>query len=503
MFMPREISSTRLLGKRLTIVLVAGLLLISAFFIVGGYLTMKKRLQKDVLSRLHSIAKTVSLHIKGDEHDKVIAQYDTVSRLPKDDQSFMAIHELLRETKNINGLNTEIYTLYFEEVHEAGGDEELMLGISSGKVQYFGHRYESAPPELIKNFSKGGVLAPYKDDHGTWLSAFMPIVCSNGKTAAIVQVDQRFDDFISIARNEAFINLIVSVVIVSSILLLMLYLVRKMIKVDIIKSEKLKSAYELVGVQNKKIKDSINYAQRIQNSIIPSEKDLQELFPESFMYYKAKDIVSGDFPWYFRHENEVYIAAIDCTGHGVPGAMMSFIGYFLLNQITSTSKKLSPGEILDELHEGVVRTLKQDENSSSANDGMDVALCKINLDTNQVWYSGAHRPLYVIGKSGLKEYKGSRKAIGGTHYDKFNRSFETVSIEIEKGDEFYFFSDGLPDQIGGERTKKYGPKRLRSLFENNRESTMEQIKKELEKEFVTWMRDLKQLDDVLLIGVRL
>ncbi|MCX7986880.1 MAG: PAS domain S-box protein, partial [Bacteroidales bacterium] len=165
--------------------------------------------------------------------------------------------------------------------------------------------------------------------------------------------------------------------------------------------------------KNKKIEDSINYAQRIQSSILPDNKIIREYFPKSFIFYKPRDVVSGDFPWFFHHGDDIYIAAVDCTGHGVPGAMLSFIGYFLLNNIVDNDKALNAGEICDLLHYGVRTTLKQDREDASGRDGMDIALCKINIKKHELHYAGAHRSLYLLRKGELTEFKGDRKSIGG------------------------------------------------------------------------------------------
>ncbi|HOK51706.1 MAG TPA: PAS domain S-box protein, partial [Bacteroidales bacterium] len=186
--------------------------------------------------------------------------------------------------------------------------------------------------------------------------------------------------------------------------------------------------------KNKKIEDSINYAQRIQSSILPDNKLIREYFPKSFIFYKPRDVVSGDFPWFFHHGDDIYIAAVDCTGHGVPGAMLSFIGYFLLNNIVDNDKALNAGEICDLLHYGVRTTLKQDREDASGRDGMDIALCKINIKKHELHYAGAHRSLYLLRKGELSEFKGDRKSIGGIPIGKkAEEPFTNHTINIISG----------------------------------------------------------------------
>ena len=254
--------------------------------------------------------------------------------------------------------------------------------------------------------------------------------------------------------------------------------------------------------KNRKITESINYAQRIQTSILPNNKIIRQYLPKSFIYYKPRDVVSGDFPWFFIKEDYVYIAAVDCTGHGVPGALLSFIGYFTLNNVVDHDITYSAGKILDVLHFGVRKTLKQDRPDADARDGMDIALCKINIKKKELQYSGAHRPLYLLRNKELLEYKGNRKAIGGIPHPKKEESdFTNYFIEIKQGDKIFFFSDGMPDQVGGSDLKKYGPARVRDIITANPNMTMPQYNEIFSKDFEEYKGENKQIDDVLLIGI--
>jgi len=254
--------------------------------------------------------------------------------------------------------------------------------------------------------------------------------------------------------------------------------------------------------KNRKIEDSINYAQRIQTSILPDNKVLREFIPNSFIFYRPRDVVSGDFPWYFKKGDDIYIAAVDCTGHGVPGALLSFIGYFLLNNIVDHESEHTASNIIDELHYNVRRTLKQEDNEAEARDGMDIAFCKINYDKKELQYAGAHRPLYLLRNGELEEFKGDRKAIGGIpHRKKEEKDFTNYILDIKRGDKIFFFSDGLSDQLGGPEIKKYSPKRVREKIVENKGLTMDEFNTFFANDFNEWMGDNKQIDDVLLIGI--
>lgn len=256
--------------------------------------------------------------------------------------------------------------------------------------------------------------------------------------------------------------------------------------------------------KNRKIEDSINYAQRIQTSILPDNNIIREYLPKSFMFYRPRDVVSGDFPWFFQKDDITYIAAVDCTGHGVPGALLSFIGYFLLNNIVDHDKNHSASSVLDDLHYQVRKTLKQDHSNAEARDGMDIGICRIDKANKEIQYSGAHRPLYLLRNDELIEYKGDRKAIGGIpHRKKPEKDFTNHVITYESGDKFFYFSDGLPDQLGGPDIKKYSPRRIREHIVENKDLTMEEFNTFFAKDFEDWKADHKQIDDVLLIGIEL
>jgi len=254
--------------------------------------------------------------------------------------------------------------------------------------------------------------------------------------------------------------------------------------------------------KNRKITESINYAQRIQTSILPNNRLIRQHLPKSFVYYHPRDVVSGDFPWFFIKDDFIYIAVVDCTGHGVPGALLSFIGYFTLNNVVDHDSAYSAGKILDLLHYGVRKTLKQDRPDAEARDGMDIALCKIDINNNDLQYAGAHRPLFMLRKGELLEYKGDRKAIGGIpHPKKGEEEFTNHQIKIQTGDKIFFFSDGLPDQVGGEEKRKYGPMRVRDLIMGNQTLAMPQYAELFAKDFDEFKGNNKQVDDVLLIGI--
>ncbi len=264
----------------------------------------------------------------------------------------------------------------------------------------------------------------------------------------------------------------------------------------------------LIEQKNQDLTDSINYAKRIQEAILPAYKLVMEVIPDSFILYKPRDIVSGDFYWLEQQGDKILLAAVDCTGHGVPGAFMSMVGNQILNKLVVEEKQEDPGAILKKLNQNIKRSLKQEHDESGTHDGMDIALCCIDKTRNQLAFAGAQRPLYLVRSGELKEWKGTPNGIGG--YTPFEQNFKTHSISLESGDTIYIFSDGYPDQFGGEekrRREKGGKKFMRSRFKqllkDINEDSMTEQKQILNHRFNEWKGELAQVDDVLVMGVRI
>jgi CheY-like chemotaxis protein len=257
-------------------------------------------------------------------------------------------------------------------------------------------------------------------------------------------------------------------------------------------------------VRNKKITDSINYSKKIQEAILPTSRKLQQYLPDSCILLKPKDVVSGDFPWVHKIDNYLYVAAVDCTGHGVPGALLSIIIHFLLNEIVKTNGALLPSKILEILHIYTRRTLKQNMIDVESNDGADIALCRIDINKEELLFSGAHRALYYSRNNEIIEVKGDKQPIGGEHYTRRRKRlrFTNNKISFEPGDKFLIFSDGLPDQFGGTQKSpsKLGITAVKDIFKQTIEKSNLDTVIELEKVFKEWKSDVKQTDDVLIIG---
>ncbi len=272
---------------------------------------------------------------------------------------------------------------------------------------------------------------------------------------------------------------------------------------------------ELLAKQKEAIMDSINYAQRIQQAILPQESEVNEILPENFIVFKPRDIVSGDFYWMTQVEKQTIIAAVDCTGHGVPGAFMSMLGAAFLNEIVNKEYITHPGVILRRMRKEVIRALQQKGVSGEQKDGMDIALCSIDFETMHLQFAGANNPLYVIRKKELDAIAGA-KSMENSHYILYEvrgdrmpiaihermDKFTTHEINLKKGDILYVFSDGYADQFGGNEGKKFKYKTFKELILENCEKTMQEQKTIMEKTLEEWQGTYEQLDDILVLGFK-
>ncbi len=294
----------------------------------------------------------------------------------------------------------------------------------------------------------------------------------------------------------------INVMIIESILLLGLIILVLISRQKITKAKLLTEKQKLIiEEKNKEITDSINYAKRLQNTMLAGETTLTEIWEESFILYKPKDIVSGDFYWYSSNGKDKIFAAVDCTGHGVPGAFMSMLGITFLNEIVLEKKITRPHLILGELRDRVKSTLKQKGAEGESRDGMDIAVININSESSTLEFSGANNPLWMCRDGELIEVNSDKRPIG--YFKGAGLPFTNHSIDIKKGDLIYIFTDGYADQFGGPRGKKFKYKTLNELLVSIHKEPMSKQKEILEQRFNEWKGNLEQVDDVLILGIKI
>ncbi len=254
--------------------------------------------------------------------------------------------------------------------------------------------------------------------------------------------------------------------------------------------------------KNKDITDSILYARRLQNAILPRKDYISQYLSDYFILHKPKDIVSGDFYWYHNYGDTEVLLAIDCTGHGVPGAFMSMFAYNIINNVVNDEQVVQPASALNKFNERLNGYLQFSQNSLQPKDGMDLSMIVHFKKKKEVHFSGAMRPIYLIRNGDLLEYKGTKSSIGSNSYNR-NVEFENVVIPVESGDIIYQFTDGFPDQFGGEKNKKLRTKPFKKLLLDYSDRPMNEQKEELERFFEEWRGVEEQVDDILIFAYKI
>jgi len=253
--------------------------------------------------------------------------------------------------------------------------------------------------------------------------------------------------------------------------------------------------------QNTEITDSIHYASRIQSALLPPDEELDRLLPSYFLLNRPRDIVSGDYYWVSSKDNQVIVAVADCTGHGVPGAFMSMLGIAFLNEIVNQTETIVANEILNQLREQLIKSLRQTGKDDKTRDGIEIALCMIDFDKKKLQYSGAIRPLYLIRNNELSEIKGDYMPIGIHEGEK--HSFSNKEMQFQENDIIYLFSDGYVDQMGGPDRKTFRSKYFKQLLIDIHQESLNKQKEMLERTYEEWRGDVEQIDDILVMGIKI
>lgn len=267
-------------------------------------------------------------------------------------------------------------------------------------------------------------------------------------------------------------------------------------------NEGLEERLAALEAKNAQLQESIRYAENLQRSILPNEILFKENFNDAFVLFQPKDILSGDFYWIFRHHSDIYFAVGDCTGHGIPAALVNIAGNTILRQIIRIEGLKDPAEIIRILDFEITGLFNDNLSKGKTYDGMDIAFCRFDMERMVGSFCGAGRPLFHIRDKQLTEYKKGLYAVG-YNFANEKKQFETVHFDLRTGDQFYLFSDGYTDQFGGENVKKFNRLRFSHLLSSMAEMNMEKQKEELQFSFNNWKGKQEQIDDVCVIGVKI
>lgn len=305
-----------------------------------------------------------------------------------------------------------------------------------------------------------------------------------------------------IADQDKKLQRIITIVVSVGLILMIVFLVFVYNRYKLTKKQKtiIESQKQIVDHKQKEILDSIHYANRIQKSALTSDNFFKKYLRDYFVLYKPKDIVSGDFYWATIQNDIFYLATADCTGHGVPGAMMSMLGINLLNEIISERKVISPDMVLNILRKEIIRVLNPEGSHEESKDGMDIVLLALNLKTKRLQYASANNSFYIIRNNELTECKSDKMPVGKSPKD--TNDFTLHNIALHENDLIITITDGYADQFGGKKGKKFMYKQLQALLVSNCELALEKQKGELNKSFENWKGDQEQVDDVCIIGIR-
>jgi len=299
-------------------------------------------------------------------------------------------------------------------------------------------------------------------------------------------------------RNSKIISILIGIVLLVAIVLIIV--IGWTLKNKRNSNQRIEKQNNLLIAQQNQIAKSINYAERIQKSVLPTETNIQQIFAKSFLIYLPKDIVSGDFVWLRQMNNKNVFAVADCTGHGVPGAFMSMLGISFLNEMALRQSLPEPGKILDEMRIFIKNTLNQTGKIGETKDGLYISLCVMDNEFSEMSYASAHHPIYLVRNGDLKQLSNDKQPIG--IYVK-EESFHTVKLHISKGDQLYFFSDGIVDQFSEESKKRFSSKQFKKLLLDIQDNTSEVQKERIISAFTKWKGSYEQIDDVTVLGIRL
>jgi len=473
------------------------IILLTCFFIVFGYYNQLALQEERQYDKLKAVVSAMAVNIDGDEFNLMMDDHPNKGDIVSIDQN-VVYHEINRKLGQAvadNNLNSAMYTLCYVPEKDV-----FNYGVRSDSFVDFRGEYQKYPPILKEKMNEGGIIPMYESENGVWLSAFHPIKKKSGEVVGILEADIEFSYFIDVVRSQYTKQALIALGVIVVIAFLLIPYTRKILKADERQKKLFMEQKLLIEESHREIKDSISYAKRIQSAILPPSRIVKENLKDSFILYKPKDIVAGDFYWMEISDDLILIAACDCTGHGVPGALVSVICNNALNRSVREYNLKDPGKILDKTREIVISEFEKSDDE--VKDGMDVSIAALSISTGTLSWAGANNPLWILKKNAaeMEELKPNKQPIG-----KFadQKPFTTHSIKLNKSDSVYIFTDGYQDQFGGEKGKKFKASSLKSLLVSMRDDSMEDQKTKIDNAFENWRGKLEQIDDVCVIGFRI
>lgn len=471
-----------------------GIILITAFFIIFGYyneLAIQEQRQYD---KLKAVVSATAINIDGDRHDELMDSYQHGDSDVANDPYYREVNRKLKQTVSNNSLNSAMYTLVYNEA-----DDAFYYGVRSDDFVDFKNQYAQTPDILKKHFEEGGIIPLYESENGMWMSAFHPITTSTGKVIGVVEADIKFSEFKAIVINQYLKEVFIALAVIIAMALFFIPSVKKILAKEEKRKQQFLDQKRTIEAKNRDITDSIRYALKIQSAMLPPLDSLEKNGLDGFIFHQPKDIVAGDFYWIEKHDDYLFFAVADCTGHGVPGAIVSILCSTALNRAVEVMGLRDTDKILDRVREIIISRLGGE---GDMKDGMDVALCRLNLKTKELQFSGANNPLYIHwgDKEEMEVIKCCKQPVGQFYAP---HPFQAKLFQLRPNDTIYLFTDGFADQFGGPLGKKYKYRPFRELLVANSSVSMDEQKVKLRQSLREWMRDFEQIDDVCVMGVKI
>lgn len=463
----------------------ATLFVLCAVMIAITHVAEKNSQRKQAETKLRSITSTLSEQLNAGHVESLLERYDGRGMLIKNTQDawYYVLHERLRKAAERNELTMPLEVVVHDSVKQ-----ETQVIITSAETPTFRVPWSGDVRLLATN------KAELKHYTGTELIVNDAMRNEQGEVVAMIVARTPMDGIRSAAMATLLRNIVLALVLFGVAGVLMFRYVGRWLKQE-------EQVHERLQERHADITDSIAYAGKIQRSLVPSALIYDELFADSFVIDRPKDVVSGDFHWVHRIDaHTCFVAAADCTGHGLPGAMMAAIGCSVLNEVVPQHADLDPAELLSILHSRLVAVLNQQGKQRGAGDGMDVALCRVDRRSKEILFAGAFRPLYWLHQGQLSVINGDRRPVGGGHQDS-ERKFTCHRLAYTVGDRIYLFSDGYVDQFGGPERKRFMISRLHSLIAENQHLPMKEQAILFDRTFLDWKGNEEQMDDVSMLGL--
>ncbi len=478
-------------SRKVLFTLYGTLLVLSIALIAWLHAGQLKSLKSQAFARMGGVTGTLGAQLDGGRVARLLERYDSRGMLINNTQDawYYVLHENLSKTAAANGSVQPLYVLAFDPAKN-----ELQVVVTSGDKPILREPFERSSTAAVIDYLRSDRIDAQRGVWGDEVAAFDAVRDSRGKIVGAVYTSEPFAGLIATAQGRLWRNIGVAIVVFLIVGVFLFRSVGRMV-------EREEAARDHWQQRHEGISDSIAYAGKIQGALVPRADQYREMFVDHFVLNRPKDVVSGDFHWYHRLSEDVCIvAAADCTGHGLPGAMMAAIGCSLLNELVVQHPHKDPAELLGLLSERMVQALNQSGQRNGAGDGMDVALCRIDRKQRELLFAGAFRPLYWMHDGQLTVINGDRKPVGGSQHGD-HRKFTVHRVAYHTGDRLYLFSDGYVDQFGGPERKKFMSARFNDMIASNQHLSMAQQAELLDKAFLEWKGDYEQVDDICVVGL--